>query len=275
MYSRAELAEDFRALGIAPGATLMVHASVRAVGPIAGGPDQIHLALKDAVTDAGTLMMYASCPDGYDEVGSGHLSTDAERELLAKLPAFDPQTARSARDNGTLVEFLRTWPGTLVNAHVARFVVWGRHAADLIATQPWHYAYGAGSALERFLQHDGRILLIGSDHDQVTFLHYVEHVIDVPDRQIARYKVPVEDGGLVVWRDVEEFDTSDRGAHANWPDRFFGRIVDAHLARTGNRGGRVGDALCYLIETRALFAFAAQVMTAVAHDRDAIEAWLA
>ena len=27
----------------------MLHASIRAVGPIAGGPDQIHLALKDAM----------------------------------------------------------------------------------------------------------------------------------------------------------------------------------------------------------------------------------
>ena len=41
----------------------MVHASVRSVGEVAGGPDQIHLALKDALTPDGTLMMYASCPD--------------------------------------------------------------------------------------------------------------------------------------------------------------------------------------------------------------------
>ena len=58
MYSRQELAEGFRELGVSPGDTLMVHASVRAVGTVAGGPDQIHLALKDALTADGTLMMY-------------------------------------------------------------------------------------------------------------------------------------------------------------------------------------------------------------------------
>src|SRR5687767_2470169 len=119
----------------------MVHASVRAVGPVAGGPDQIHLGLKDALTDRGTLMMYASCPDLYDEVGRGHLTPAEEREILEKLPAFDPLTARSARDNGTLVEFLRTWPGTRVNHHVCRFAAWGRHAEHLLAGQPWSYAY--------------------------------------------------------------------------------------------------------------------------------------
>src|SRR3954469_6450862 len=125
MYSRLELANAYRRLGVAPGDTVMVHASVRAVGEIAGGPDQIHLALKDALTAAGTLMMYASCPRYYDEVGRGHLEPEQERELREKLPPFDAVTARSERDNGVLVEFLRTYPGSIVNSHVARFVVWG------------------------------------------------------------------------------------------------------------------------------------------------------
>ncbi len=62
MYSRQELAAGFRSLGIRPGDAVMAHASVRSVGDVAGGPDQIHLAIKEALTDAGTLMMYASCP---------------------------------------------------------------------------------------------------------------------------------------------------------------------------------------------------------------------
>ncbi len=214
MYSRDELAQDFRNLGIAPGDTVMVHASVRAVGRVAGGPDQIHLALKDALTDSGTLMMYASCPQYYDEVGRGHLTPAEEREILEKLPAFDARTARSARDNGTLVEFLRTWPDTSVNDHVCRFAAWGRHADRLLAGQPWSYAYGHGSALERLMELDGRILLLGCDHDTVTFLHYTEHVADFPGKRVVRYQVPVLEHGVRVWRKMEEFDTSS-GAHAN------------------------------------------------------------
>src|SRR5919201_429224 len=59
MHSRRQLADDFRRLGVDAGDSIMLHASVRAVGPIAGGPDQIHLALKDVLTERGTLMMYA------------------------------------------------------------------------------------------------------------------------------------------------------------------------------------------------------------------------
>jgi aminoglycoside 3-N-acetyltransferase len=266
MYSRGELADDFRKLGVTPGDTVMLHASVRAVGEVAGGPDQIHLALKDALTEEGTLIMYASCPSYYDEVGRGHLSPDQEREILEKLPPFDPATARAQRDNGTLVEFFRTYPGCIVNAHVARFAVWGRNAGNLIAGQPWNYAFGHGSVLERFVERGGRILLLGCDHDTVTFLHYAEHIVDIPGKRVARFKVPVEENGGRVWRDMEEFDTSDAGAHPNWPSRFFARLVDGYLEQTGNAGGRVGNASSFLLDARGLLLFALPVMKAVAAD---------
>ena len=266
MHSRSQLANGFRQLGVAPGDTVMVHASVRAVGEVAGGPDEIHLALKEALTADGTLMMYASCPSYYDEVGRGNLSADQEREIVEKLPAFDPLTARAQRENGALVELLRTYPGSKVNSHVARFVVWGKHAGYLISHQPWNYAFGHESALDRFVQLEGKILLLGCDHDTVTFLHYAEHIVDIPEKRVARFKVPVAENGRRVWREMEEFDTSGEGAHPNWPDRFFARLADTYLAQTDNRGGQVGDARCFLLDSRGLLEFALSVMKAVALD---------
>jgi aminoglycoside 3-N-acetyltransferase len=265
VHSREDLANGFRKLGVRPGDTIMVHASVRAVGEVAGGPDQIHLALKDAMTPEGTLVMYASCPRYYDEVGRGNLTPDQEREVLEKLPPFDPSTARAARDNGVLVEFLRTSPGSVVNRHVARFVVWGKHAGYLLSAQPWDYAFGHGSALDRFVELDGKILLLGCDHDTVTFLHYAEHIVDISGKRVARFKVPVVEQGTRVWRDMEEFDTGDR-VHENWPDRFFARLVDTYLAQTGNRGGQVGDAPCFLFDSRGVLEFSLRVMKDVAAD---------
>ena len=263
MYSVDELACDFRKLGVTTADTVMLHASVRAVGEIAGGPDAIHLALKSALTEEGTLMMYASCPRYYDEVGRGNLTANQEHELREKLPAFDPLTARAARDNGALVEFFRTHTDSRVNHHVARFVFWGKQTEYLMSSQPWNYALGKNSALERFLHLDGKIVLLGSDHDAVTFLHYVEHVVDFAGKRILRYQVPILENGVRVWRSMEEVDTSD-GAHSNWPDRFFAIIIDSFLATTGNSGGRVGDAMTYVIKARELFQFAQPIMQAVA-----------
>jgi aminoglycoside 3-N-acetyltransferase len=266
MYSRDELAAGFRRLGVAPGDTVMLHASIRAVGTIAGGPDQIHLALKDALTDEGTLVMYASCPDYYDDVGRGHLTAEEEREILAKLPPFDPETARAQPENGALVELLRSYPGSVVTPHVTRFVAWGKHAAHVTSNPPWDYAFGHGSVLDRFLALDGKILLLGSDHDNTTFLHYAEHIVDVPHKRVARFMVPVMENGVRVWRDMEEFDTSDAGAHASWPPRFFAQLVDDYLGRTSNRGGRVGNAASYLFDARGLLQLALEVMKATASE---------
>lgn len=242
----------------------MVHASVRAVGEIAGGPDQIHLAIKDAITETGTLMMYASCPEHYDEVGRGVHPGSIERELLEKMPAFDARSARAARDNGTLVEFFRSYPGSLVNDHVARFAVWGAQARYLISEQPWDFAFGRGSALDRFQKLDGKILLLGCDHDNVTFLHYAEHILTVPDLRIATFEVPVLENGERVWKEMKEVDTSGSGAHPNWPDRFFAQIVNAYLSRTQNRGGRVGHAHAFLVDARGLLALALDEMARAA-----------
>ena len=237
----------------------MLHASVRAVGPVAGGPNEIHLALADALTDEGTLLMYAGCPRHYDEIGRGNLTREEEAELRGKMPAFDPFTAPSARDNGALVEFFRTFPGTRVNDHVTRFAAAGKDAEYLLSGQPRDFSYGHGSVLERFVQLGGKILLLGSDHDNVTFLHYVEHVVDIPDKIVVTYLVPVLENGDRVWREMKEFDTSER-AHASWPDNFFSRIVDGYLTQSGNEGMMVGNARSYLIDANDLSGYAAVVM---------------
>ena len=264
MLIRSQLAADLAALGLVSGDVVMVHASLRAIGEVAGGPDEVHLAVRDVITDRGTMFMYASCPAYVDEVGRGELTPGQEAEVLEKLPPFDPYTARSARDNGALVELFRTYPGSRVNGHVARFVAWGEHTDHLLAPQPWDFAFGHGSLLERFVELDGKILLLGSDHDNVTFLHYAEHVANIPDKRIARFKVPVLENGVRVWREIAEVDTSSRGAHPSWPDRFFAILVDGYLAKTINRGGRVGGAESYLFSARGLLEHALPKREAIA-----------
>jgi aminoglycoside 3-N-acetyltransferase len=259
IHSREHLAAGFRELGVEPGDTVMLHASVRSVGPVAGGPDTIHLALKDALGKSGTLFMYAGCPQYADEVGRGHLSPEDEAEILEKLPAFDPQTARSDRSNGALVEFLRTWPDTKVNSHVARFAAWGAKAEYLLEPTPWMYPYGRGSLFERFVELDGKILLLGSDHDNVTFLHHAEHIVDIPDKRVVRMKVPVIENGERVWRDTEEVDTS-AGAHAAFTGRFFAGIVDEFIGVSGIQPGKVGDSDAWLLPAKPLLDHALRVM---------------
>jgi aminoglycoside 3-N-acetyltransferase len=100
----------------------------------------------------------------------------------------------------------------------------------------------------------------------VTFLHHVEHIVDIPDKRVARFRVPVEENGMRVWREMEEFDTSGQGVHPNWPERFFSHLVGEYLTTKNNRGAVVGNARSYLFPARELLDFALPWMRSVAAD---------
>jgi aminoglycoside 3-N-acetyltransferase len=263
-WARAQLTASLRRLGVAADAVVMVHASVRAVGAVHGGPDEIHLAVADAVGPDGTVMMYVGCEDGFDDIGRGVFSADEEAELLRHQPAFDPQSARASRQFGILAEFFRSYPGTLCSAAVcARMAARGASAAWLAAEQPWDYAFGRGSPLEKLCRAGGKVLLLGSDHDEVTLLHYAEHVADFAGKRVVRYQVPVLREGQRAWVACEEFDTAN-GAHPNWPDRFFAHIVDDFIDRHAGTAlcscGKVGTAESVLIDAAGLLEHAIALM---------------
>lgn len=243
----------------------MLHVSARAVGPVVGGPDEIHLAVEEAVGPGGTVVMYVGCEHGFDDVGRGALSPEEETEILAHQPAFDFRAARANRAFGIVAEFFRSFPSTIVSRSVCgRMAARGARAAWLTTEHPWNYGFGRGSPLDKLCQAEGKMLLLGSDHDEVTLLHYAEHIADFDGRRVARYKVPILRDGKRVWLDCEEFDTSGRGVHANWPDRFFAQIVDDFIVKNAGTTrcarGQVGGTDSVLMSAAALVAHAIPVM---------------
>ncbi|HVT59543.1 MAG TPA: AAC(3) family N-acetyltransferase [Thermoanaerobaculia bacterium] len=264
-HARGALSAALRELGLQPGAIVMVHASVRAVGEVHGGPDEIHLAVADAVNPGGTVMMFVGCQDGFDDVGRGIYTPEEEAEILEHQPPFDSRAARASRDFGILAELFRSFPGTVCSGSVCgRMAARGARARWLTANQPWNYGFGPGSPLEKLCKAGGSVLLLGSDHDQVTVLHYAEHVADFAEKRIARYQVPVLREGERVWVECEEFDTGGSGVHPHWPDRFFALIVDDFIARRQGTAscsrGMVGGAASVRMDAARLVEHALPIM---------------
>ncbi len=251
------LVADGRRLGLEPGDTVMMHASMRAVGPILGGPDVLIDALREVVGPNGTLMMYAGCQPPYDHIGRGGFDDETLAFIEANLPPFDPASSRADRDHGILAEFLRTYPGTVCSDNPpARMAALGGRAEELTADHPMDFGYGPGSPLAKLCEAAGKVMLIGSDHDAVTLLHHAEHLAPIPDKRILRLKVPVAGKG---WVDIEEYDTTSRGI-VDWPERFFATIVDDLLAKEGIAAGRLGRAATVLFGAQALVDHALPMM---------------
>ncbi|CAI9416900.1 hypothetical protein ANOBCDAF_03839 [Pleomorphomonas sp. T1.2MG-36] len=79
MHTEATLAADLRRLGIRPGDLVMVHASLKAIGPVDGGARAIVDALRAAVGPEGTLMGYASWDRSpYEETLNGAVLDDED-----------------------------------------------------------------------------------------------------------------------------------------------------------------------------------------------------
>lgn len=76
----AEITRQFSDLGVRPGDLLMVHASLRSVGPVEGGADALLHCLLSAGGPGGTLMGYASWDRSpYEETLNGATLADDER----------------------------------------------------------------------------------------------------------------------------------------------------------------------------------------------------
>jgi aminoglycoside N3'-acetyltransferase len=179
------LADQLTALGLAQGDTVMVHASLRAVGPVEAGAAGLITALDRSVGPDGSLLMVLGARDDWAWVNER--PEDERAALLADAEPFDVLTTPAEPDVGTLAEVFRTHPGTRVSDHPeGRFAARGRLAEWLTADPPWNDYFGPGSPLDRLLAADGKVLRLGADPDTVTLLHHAEYLAPLPSKRRAR-----------------------------------------------------------------------------------------
>ena len=114
-----------RRLGVKPGDVLMVHASLRRIGPVEGDAAGVVAAIDAAVGDDGTWLMVLGARDDWSWVNEH--SEEAREGLLADAEPFDALTTPVQEDVGFLAEIFRITPGTVVSNHPeGRFGARGR-----------------------------------------------------------------------------------------------------------------------------------------------------
>src|SRR5579864_2854318 len=117
MTAKNILIQQLRKLGLTHGDTIMLHASMRAIGKEVGDPNDVIQAILDVVGQTGTVMMYIDCEEEFTQIGRGKLTPEQEEELMPHCPAFDPVTSRARKDYGIVAEFFRQWPGVFCSTN--------------------------------------------------------------------------------------------------------------------------------------------------------------
>lgn len=241
--TRETLCRQLAALGVRHGEILMVHASMRKVGPVVDGAAGLIEALRDAVGPSGTLLMVLSARE------------DAP---------FDAHTSPvDVEDMGVLAEVFRTTSGVRVNDHAAdRFAALGPRAALLLEPMPLHDYHGPGSVLERFTAQGGRVLRLGSNPDTVTLTHYAEYLAEVPAKRRVRRRYVRADIGEQ-W--IESLDDSDGIVQWHKGDYFLQIFLD-YRASGAPRIGPVGRCTAELLDGPDFVGFAVRWMEAELGD---------
>lgn len=247
-HTRASLAAQLRALGVRPGATVLVHASLRPLGFLCGGPGAVLLALRDVLGADGTIVVPTHTPENSDPAGWTNPPVPEAwwPVIRAELPGFDPAHTPS-RFMGALAEQVRTWPGARRSDHPhVSFAALGPAAERVVAGHARADMLGERSPLARLYDLDADVLLLGVDHGSNTSLHLAEYRQPAPPRERCGAAVCTADGGRewVWWEDVR-LDEGD-----------FARLGTDLEATGAVRLGPVGDGTGRLFRQRAAVDFA-------------------
>lgn len=243
--TRAGMAQALRTLGVEVGDIVMTHGAMSRFGPMLNGPDAFIHALLDAVGATGTIMAYVDWDGAYHDLldDRGRLPEGWKPHV----PAFDPATSRAVQANGILAEFIRTTPGARRSSNPgASVAAVGARADWLTRDHPLDYGYGPDSPFAKLVEAGGKVLMAGAPLDTMTLLHHAEHLADLPGKRVLRQECPMLIDGVVTWRTIEEFDTSDPIV-AGLDDDYFDEVVRDYLATGAGRTGQIGRADLVLV----------------------------
>lgn len=243
--TKASIVAGLRALGVEPGSTLMVHASLSQLGFVAGGAHTVVLALLAAVGQGGTLVMPTHSTDLTDPAAWSNPPVPAEwcDEIRAGMPAYD-RSLTPTRSMGSIVECFRHVVGVVRSGHptVSAAAV-GPNADFVTSDHRLPDGLGEHSPQARVYELDGSILLLGVGHANNTSLHLAERRSAPPDALTQPQSSPVTIDGVRRWTtyDCLVDDASD-----------FDAIGQTFAATGLERSGPVGAGTARFMRSRDL-----------------------
>jgi len=147
---------------------VIVHASLSALGTVAGGAETVCRALMQSVTDAGTLLLPAFT----------YAETMADSGSVRGRPAAYHPDIPVSREIGAVADAFRKLPGSVRSNHPTHsFAAWGRHAREVLSTQRDNNPLGP---LKKLNLLRGHTLLLGTGLVSATAIHLAEERSGMP-----------------------------------------------------------------------------------------------
>ena len=242
----SRIAEDLHSVGVTPGSLIMVHSSLKSLGPHGVTPEDVVLGLIEAIGPSGTLLMPA-------------LSFEQE-------PHHVHSTIDTPSNVGVIPEYFRLRPGTVRSVHPTHSVcgvgpavagLFARHGLDSTPCGP-------GSPFRAILEREASIVMLGCGLDPNTTMHAIEEFVAPPylygdecdytittaagDRYTKRYRCH----GFVGWAQrydrITQYDTGGMIASGTVLDARV-HVVDTRRLAAAALAALRDDPLAFVEET--------------------------
>ena len=226
--TKAELIEQLEAIGVKEGMNLLVHSSLKRVGPVDGGAETIIDAIRDVLGPEGTLLMPTI---------SGNVDPTQTIFHVVHTPS----------SVGALTNVFRRLPGAIRSLHpvhsVAAMGPQARYFTEghLRANTPW----SPDSPYGKLMRNNGFILFLGTGFSANTCIHAIEIEARVPGlhtREATTLQVIEDDGTL---HEIEH--------HWHAPKRVCYPDLEHIVERAGGLVyGRIGNGISRLVDAGIL-----------------------
>lgn len=165
LYTKEQLKQQLRDMGILPTDTVLIHTSMKAIGQVEDGPSGVINAFCEYLTE-GLLLIPTHT---WDNVTPDNPCYDVRTSvpnigLIPRTAAFRKDGARSLHPTHSM------W-------------AWGKDAAAYVrGEESAPSPTPAGYCWDKVAERKAKILLIGVENDKNTFIHSIEERLQLADR---------------------------------------------------------------------------------------------
>ena len=241
MYTKEELLNDLHNMGLQPKDAVMVHSSMKAIGPVEGGADTV----------VDTFMEYL-------KEGLFMTPTHTWAQMSEEYSLFDPEEEPACV--GIIPNIFRKREGVVRSLHPTHSIAaYGVGAEDFVkgeedVTTPCQ----PGGCWSRLKDVDAKILMLGCTHIRNTFIHAIEEHLDVPERltdKPVQFQIKMPDGTI---KDVFVHRHYNRlQPHIS---EEYDKLAQAFYDLGAAKKVKFGDADCILCEARKLYEVTEKVL---------------
>lgn len=242
MYTKQDLLVDLKNMGLQSTDTIMVHSSMKSIGPVEGGADTVVDAFMEYFKD-GLFMT----------------PTHTWAQMSEEYSLFDPENEPACV--GIIPNIFRKREGVIRSLHPTHSIAaYGSTAAEYVKGEENVITPGQpGGCWSRLLDVQAKILLVGCTHARNTFIHAVEELLDVPERLTEKpvdFQIKMPDGSI-----------KEVAVHRHY-NRFtphiseeYDKLAEAYYELGAARKVKLGDADCILCDAGKIYEVTKKVLS--------------